>query len=67
MPMSVEKRITRELARLRMWRDVANDEECALETQIAHDRINSLLDEWEAKHSHGRTKPAVQSKPSATV
>jgi hypothetical protein len=58
MAGNVEKEITKELSRLRMWRDVANPDEAELETELAHDRINELLNEWEAKHSHGSTKRA---------
>lgn len=47
MATNVKDQITKELARLRMWRDVANENEAILETEIVHNRINSLLDQLE--------------------
>ena len=55
--ITIEQRITRELARLRMWREVAQSEdEVAMETAIAHHRIDDLLDELEQKQSKDRSQ-----------
>jgi hypothetical protein len=45
---SLKIQISRELDRLRMWRDVASDIEIERETELAHERINRLLDSLDA-------------------
>lgn len=60
MAFSIEQRITRELARLRMWCDSSGDPAANLiETEAAHDRINQLLDLWQ-EHSHEPAKRATR-------
>lgn len=48
MTITTQDQITRELARLRIWRDVAGADDSARdldsETDAAHERINLLLD-----------------------
>lgn len=44
MALSTRQRITREVKRLQMCRQLFNDAEIARETEAAHARINELLD-----------------------
>lgn len=61
MTISTKHQITRELARLRMWRDVASEEETNRETEVSHNRINALLDKLD---SETLSKALSQSCPT---
>jgi hypothetical protein len=51
MAVSIENRIRGELDRLRKWREFARDEQCKIEDAIVHERINELLDAWQAERA----------------
>ena len=51
MTISMQDQITRELARLRIWRHVAGEGEQGQATKDAHERINLLLDKLDSERS----------------
>lgn len=64
MAISVEKRITAELEALRTVRPDMGPDDAVKATARCHRRINHLLDEWEAQHSHVKPKPKPSTTPS---
>jgi hypothetical protein len=59
MAITTQERITRELARLRMWQSVASPDELIAETKRVHDQINQLLDLLEAEAQSEKVVHAV--------
>lgn len=49
--VSTEQKITRELARLRMWREDGDPAELLHVTEMAHDKINEFLDVLDQEHT----------------
>jgi hypothetical protein len=58
MTVTTKQQIVRELARLRIWRDVAAADESArdldVETDAAHQRINNLLDQLDSERVYAQ-------------
>lgn len=54
MTVTTKQKITRELARLRMWQQDGDSPELSRATELAHDEINRLLDQLDVERERSK-------------